>query len=159
MEINAIKYAGFWRRLWASLIDDLLLTGICLLFFLPFKPVLSWFLESMALNSEGNGWWVEQLVTFVLMAAVSAPYYINLQSQWGTTPGKWCLGVWVVDEVSLERMSKKQASKRFFTYFLSILPFGAGFLMVLFHPRKQALHDIISHTLSVRSRSFPFRKY
>ncbi|MGH7426485.1 MAG: hypothetical protein ACREJP_10005 [Candidatus Methylomirabilales bacterium] len=35
-------------------------------------------------------------------------------------------------------------------YFIALLPFGLGLIMVLIHPRRRGLHDLLAGTSVVR---------
>ena len=49
-------------------------------------------------------------------------------------------------------VTKKNSVIRSAAYALSYLPFGTGFFMVLFHPEKRALHDLLAGTVSIISK-------
>ncbi|OXC77321.1 hypothetical protein BSU04_17455 [Caballeronia sordidicola] len=58
----------------------------------------------------------------------------------------------IVDADTGERMTVTQAGLRTLGYLLSFATCGAGFLWVLFNPRKQALHDRIANTIVIDKR-------
>jgi uncharacterized RDD family membrane protein YckC len=147
------RYAGFWIRLIADLIDTTLLT------------VASWFLELMIL---GVVYWVGtwmgrysapfqdafnpfmlQVFNGVLYLVVAFPYYTWGHYRYGTTLGKKPFQVYVVNHSNHLPISLKQSMIRSFAYAISYLPFVAGFLMAAFHPEKRALHDLIAGTVSI----------
>lgn len=99
-----------------------------------------------------------QSVYVVLYLALGFPYYVWIQERWGGTPGKLLVRVRVVDsraaeEGRLEPAGFTSLTWRYLAYALSYLPLGAGYLMAAFHPRKQALHELVSATCSVRGRA------
>ena len=59
------------------------------------------------------------------------------------------VGIKVTDLVG-RRISLGRATARYFLSWISMLPLGAGFLMISFTRRKQALHDVLAGTLVVR---------
>jgi uncharacterized RDD family membrane protein YckC len=67
----------------------------------------------------------------------------------GTTLGKRPLRIRVVNEEDGSPVSLKQSFIRCLAYALSYLPFGMGFFLVIFDPKKQALHDRVAKTVSV----------
>jgi uncharacterized RDD family membrane protein YckC len=75
-----------------------------------------------------------------------------LWAVWGTSPGKRALHLRIVDADTGEPMTVKQAALRTLGYLLSFATCGAGFLWVLFNPRKQALHDRIANTVVIDDR-------
>jgi uncharacterized RDD family membrane protein YckC len=78
-------------------------------------------------------------------------YYIQPLVKTGQTLGKKLLKIKVVDMVSGQLLSKKLAIVRTLAYIISVLPFGCGYIMFIFHPRRQALHDLLSRSITIRS--------
>lgn len=73
-------------------------------------------------------------------------YWVGSESgQARATPGKWSLGLIVVDENN-EMLTRGHAFKRALCAYLSAIMFYIGFLMCIFDPDKRALHDKISRT-------------
>ncbi len=66
------------------------------------------------------------------------------------TPGKRLLKLKVAS-IAHGRLSFQQATWRFYAKFLSTFMLLAGFVIAIFHSRKQSLHDIIAGTVVVRS--------
>ena len=145
-----IGYAGFWLRLAAYLIDNLLLgfvLGNVLLRPLIGKPGGipandPWFLFT---NTSPQ---VSALLLLFLMG--NWVYFSVLESSaWRATVGKKILGLQVVD-LAGKRLSFARASGRFFGKILSSMTLLIGFLMAGFTARKQALHDILAGCLVIR---------
>ncbi len=72
----------------------------------------------------------------------------------GATPGKRALGLEVVD-LAGERPSFARATLRFLMRGLTAATLMLGWLLILFSRRRQALHDMVSGTLVVRSAARP----
>lgn len=124
------RYAGFWIRVLAYIIDALILGAITY----PLVRVL----QSMGIAENS---------TNMLSIAISWMYFAVFESSgWMGSPGKKALGLIVTDEQG-ERLSVGRATKRYFAKILSALFFGIGFFMIAFTARKQGLHDKIFHTL------------
>ena len=83
--------------------------------------------------------WLEAIIELVIYFG----YFTYFHAKSGATPGKRLFGLEVVDEITHERLSILRSLIRTVSYVLSAAPFGCGFLMVLFHPRKKALHDLM----------------
>jgi uncharacterized RDD family membrane protein YckC len=66
-------------------------------------------------------------------------------SRWQATPGKRLMKLRVVD-VNGVALRMPRSTLRYFCRFVSALPLGAGYLMVLFNPPRQALHDLLAST-------------
>ena len=136
-----MRYASYSRRATALAIDSIWWTIIVL--FVPLGPSTEDILmapESFALSIAlwlAVGQCIPILVTGVLWAV------------WGTSPGKRALHLRIVDADTGKPMTMRQAGLRTLGYLLSFATCGAGFLWVLFNPRKQALHDRIANTVVI----------
>jgi uncharacterized RDD family membrane protein YckC len=62
------------------------------------------------------------------------------------TVGKQAMNL-IVTDLDGNKISFKQATKRFLVKFLAAIPFFAGFLLIFFTEKRQALHDIIAKTV------------
>jgi uncharacterized RDD family membrane protein YckC len=132
--------AGFWIRFIAHCVDFILWNA---LEYAAERAVLFPFHASAV---------VEQMVSIPMTLLFAWLYYVELPVRTGTTLGKRIFEIEVVDSVTGERMGRKQAAKRLLGYLASYLVIGCGFLMVLFHPHKLGLHDLIAGTASIRRR-------
>ncbi len=65
------------------------------------------------------------------------------------TPGKMAVGAKIVDAKSGKEPSNWQLFIRFLGYFVSIVPFGLGFLWIAFDRKKRGWHDLIAGTVVV----------
>ena len=140
---GVVAYGGFWRRLVAHIIDNIVI-GI-VTFPLRLIVPLTIFTESDPAGMIGT---ILGVVTLVGLAAWL--YYAGLESSpWQATLGKRVLGVRVTDTTGV-RIGFARASGRFFGKILSGLLFCLGFVMAAFTARKQALHDMLAGTLVVR---------
>lgn len=127
--MNEIEYAGFWRRLAAFIVDQIILN--------VFETIVAVFLVSLPLNN----------LSFLLL--VNVLYFTGFESSVkGATPGKRVFGMAVTD-LEGRRISLPRATLRFVSKFLSALLFGAGFLTIAISKNKQGLHDRIAGTLVV----------
>lgn len=93
---------------------------------------------------------VLQFMDISLYLGVSFVYYVTGYVKWGFTLGKYLTGIRVVQADTGAPVTSSQAIRRWVGYAFSYFPMGTGYLMVIFHPRKRALHDIISGTQVVR---------
>lgn len=82
----------------------------------------------------------------LLHYTVPAMFMIGSWRGFGTTPGKYLQGLRVVDHRTGERAALWRLVLRYIGYFLSLLPFGLGFLLVLANRERRALHDYIAGT-------------
>lgn len=138
-QMSQVKYAGFWARWVALMIDGLVLSPI---FFLM---ALGFFFGASA--------GMDPLLLGVLINAVSflTPllYFVIMTHKYGATLGKKAIGVVVVSEKS-ERLSVVQVILRETVgKMVSGIIFDIGYLMAAFTDKKRALHDMIASTVVV----------
>jgi uncharacterized RDD family membrane protein YckC len=129
---SLVQYAGFWRRVGATIIDSVIYT---VLIGLIAGPVI---VNAELLTGEG-----------LLRMAVTLLLTVVLWLKFLGTPGKLLLECQVVDADSFGPMSVKQAAIRYVAYLASFLPLLLGFLWVARDKRKQAFHDKIANTVVV----------
>ncbi len=163
---TAVKYAGFWRRLAASLIDG---TLICIVYF-PFVlgsllviflsggvapnlvgPVTHFFLGLLFLGGPPSSEWLTgRVVGGVIFGVGTWIYYSVMQSSSKqATLGKMACGI-IVTDLNGKRLSFGHAVKRELAKFISALTLFVGYFMAGFTKKKQALHDIITGCLVVK---------
>jgi uncharacterized RDD family membrane protein YckC len=148
------RYAGFWSRAGAWVLDQLIV-GI------PFNVVTGLLVpyDEPQVNSTTDaagkttlhwtGDWAAFGAVAVAGIALAWLYTAVLQSSARqATVGKMALGLVVTDEAG-ERISFARASGRYFAGILNTLTLGIGYLMVIWTARKQALHDKVAGTVVV----------
>ncbi|WGK70372.1 RDD family protein [Candidatus Haliotispira prima] len=153
---DKLEYAGFWRRVGANLIDDLLITAITL-------PILTEYYGWSYSDSENlfpNGFLSFWLSLVFPLPAGSLDFwlsyffpYIFVTSFWTwkqATPGKMAVSVKIIDAKTGKAPSSGQCIGRYFAYLLSFLPLGLGFLWIAFDDRKRGWHDMLCRTAVVR---------
>lgn len=137
---SSMRYAGFWRRFAAYLIDYVLLViaAVVLVFALSVSGAIG--------NSDISANSAEVLIN--VFAFFAAWIYFALQESGGFqgTIGKRALGLKVFD-LQGRRISFGRATGRYFGKILSSIILGIGWLMVVFTQRKQALHDKVAGTV------------
>jgi uncharacterized RDD family membrane protein YckC len=142
-EPPAVQYAGFWRRLGASIIDQLILQILGALF-------LGLFFAVGAIMPES---WVETAIVFILLTVlvvVSLLYWPLMESsQHQATLGKQALGIMVTD-VDGKRISFARAVGRNLGKLVSAIIYYVGFFMIAFTKKKQGLHDMMANCVVVK---------
>jgi uncharacterized RDD family membrane protein YckC len=147
----AVRYAGFWLRFLAFVIDSLIL-GIAMAPVI-YKPMASNVGTQPGpqdiINFYMSG--SPQLLALLLLAQlIYWLYYASFESSaWQATPGKKLFGLYVGDLAGL-RISFARASGRNFAKLLSQFIFFAGYVMAGFTARKQALHDFLAGCLVLK---------
>ena len=140
------SYAGFWLRVVAFVIDNIVLYLVAALTF--FGPLMQH--AGLSMNDP----WAfyknpsrQVLGVELIMLMVQWLYWALLESSpWQATIGKRLLGLYVTD-LEGKRLSFARSSGRFFGKIISELTLGIGYLMAGFTPKKQALHDMIAQCL------------
>ncbi|MGE4419077.1 MAG: RDD family protein [Sulfurimonas sp.] len=155
--MSEVRYAGFWVRFFASLMDTLFLAlpvGILIYFlsdgnwfdFSQFQQNISYAMSGNAQKALANQppkslkW---ELLFEVSVLLVTLLFWKKFQ---GATPGKKFFHVKIVDAKTLENIDNKQAITRSLGYIASTLILLIGFLMVAFRDDKRGLHDLLAGT-------------
>ncbi len=145
-----VRYAGFWRRFVAYIIDSILLVILV--------SILNQFVggtyECVDLSTEiGAPFGVVCGPTALgnaVFVVVSLLYFAGLESSpRQATFGKMLLGIFVIDQAG-SRVPFGRALLRNAGKYVSALILAIGFIMAAFTRRKQALHDIMAGCLVVR---------
>ena len=120
-----VRYATFFDRLWAGLIDTLILLPICAFFFI---------------FSFG----------FIGPVVVTWLYFALMESGSGqATVGKRVMGI-IVTDMDGDPISFWQAAGRYLLRYASVFLFFIGILLMFFTDKRQALHDLLTQTLVVK---------
>jgi uncharacterized RDD family membrane protein YckC len=129
------RFAGFWIRLLAYVIDVIIVNV------LDFLPVA-------ALQSTTGSQAVGILVAIVVWTIYSVAFTAG---GWQATLGKRICGIHVISEDG-GRVGVGLALGRYFAYFVSSIVLGLGFLMIGWTDQKRGLHDMICGTRVVYGR-------
>ncbi len=133
-------YAGFWLRVWATIIDAVLETIVIL------PILLGIYGTDYILDPENTGGVWDVLLSWVVPALAIIAFWIYKSA----TPGKMVIKAKIIDEKTGNKPSNAQFIGRYFAYFASIIPLGLGFFWVAFDRKKQGWHDKLSGTVVVR---------
>ena len=134
------KYAGFWIRTGAALIDTIL-------FLLIIAPILTLI--------YGADYWVSETANFgiidvglqyILPAVVVVAFWIYKSA----TPGKMATKLTIVDAKTGAKPATAKFIIRYIGYFLASIPFGLGLFWVAIDKRKRGWHDMIAGTVVIR---------
>lgn len=155
---QTLPYAGRLERLFANLIDTLIL-------FVPAAMVYS---LTATTNAEGE---LEPAdISMLIVFLVHMAYYTAFtSSSWQATPGKRLFNMYVI-RTDRQRLTQRDALERFLAYVLPSLPMYASFLPqslgamatlwlsifwfvpILTHPQRMGIHDKICRTLVVTGK-------
>jgi uncharacterized RDD family membrane protein YckC len=139
MESRRYKYAGFWARAGASILDTFVVgVPVNIIFYLIY----------------GEDFWLRQgdvdyLGVDVFGYLLAPVYFVYMWTQAKGTIGQQLIGIQVVDETSGTAIGVAQAIGRVIARYLSAIVCGLGLLWVAFDGKKQSWHDKMAGTIVV----------
>ncbi len=145
-----VFYAGFWSRFLALSVDVFMIgIPISLLIYFAFgyetmqsQPGFMDAIEGVKPEQEANP--MIPLLTMSLWSFVTLLFWYKT----GQTPGKKMANIIIVDARTRKRAGLLQLIVRLIFFIMPIFAFFSLFIM-LFHPRRQTLHDIFSQTVVI----------
>lgn len=135
-----IRYAGFWRRFAAAVIDTFLL-GIL--------SVLALLFMYGSTNPDPEVKAAYRTTEFILNYALPMALTVFFWIKYLGTPGKKLLGCQVVDARTGARLTIGQGIVRYLSYILSMIPLGLGFLWIIWDKRNQGFHDKLANSVVI----------
>lgn len=147
---TARRYAGFWIRFVAILIDGLILGAVSIITRLLFvAPVV---IRPLSGGNPFDGLFAAMFgVSSLVNLCVGIAYQVYFLTQHGATPGKLALGLKVITPDG-GPISIGRAFGRYFGYWLDTLTLLIGYIIAAFDSEKRALHDYICGTRVVYSK-------
>ncbi len=140
--VGEMRYAGFWIRVVASIIDTvwqaILLGGLAYLFFG----------QSFLEEDPYTGGIGVILVQYLLPAIIIIGFWIYF----GATPGKMVFGLKICKASDGSKATAGQYIGRYAGYWLSAIALFIGFFWVAFDKRKQGWHDKLAKTVVLKTR-------
>ncbi len=143
-----LKYAGFWRRFVAYVIDCIFISIVVLGAVTVVAKIFGVHTGNLLVNLS------PKVKVSIGILAHWLYWALMESSPQQATLGKMALGLRVTD-LQGERLSFARASGRYFGKIISYLILCIGFMMSGWTEKKQALHDIMAGTLVVQKRSLP----
>ncbi len=145
------KYAGFWRRFAACLIDAFLISvAFAVVAYIAGAVLgLSWWEYRGADNIGYHG----SLGTFIGIILAWLYDATMESSPYQATLGKMLLGI-IVTDLQGDRVSFARATGRHFGKFMSGMLLCVGYIIAGFTKKKQALHDMMANTLVVCKNNY-----
>lgn len=144
---SKVIYAGFWPRFLALCVDIFMIgIPISILIYLLFgyetmqsQPGFMDAIEGISPAKEPNP--LIPALTMGLWSLITLAFWHHS----GQTPGKKMAHIVIVDSASFHKATLGQLAVRLLFFIMPIFAFASFFIM-LFHPKKRTLHDIISRT-------------
>jgi len=147
---RSIRYAGFWIRVLAFVLDTLILTviGMLLLVIAVVFVATTQYLSGAAApdfsSLDGFSRFAPSIIDLI--------YYVYFPaSRWQATPGKRICRIYII-RVDGGRVTAWLALGRLLAYLVSALPLFLGYFMIGWTKQKTALHDLICGTRVVYGR-------
>lgn len=142
---QTVRYAGFWIRLGAAIIDPLILFVV--------SSGLQTILVELTLNIDFDPQ-ARYSATYrgiILLTSVVLPIFYEccfVASSWMGTPGMKLVGIKIIDYDG-NQISLGRSFIRYLSQILSGLILCIGYIMIAFDPRKQGLHDKLAKTVVI----------
>ncbi|MGP0060813.1 MAG: RDD family protein [Beijerinckiaceae bacterium] len=143
-----LRYAGFWIRFAAYLIDTVFMFLLLIVPAIVFGIVFGIFAAAAGGTSKGNEPAVVLgvILLYAVMIVIVILYQVlTLGGRWQATPGKRLLGLYVIT-LSGEPVSKWRAVGRYLCYSVSAAVLYIGFMMIGWTKEKRGFHDSICDT-------------
>lgn len=136
-----VRFAGFWMRFWAYLLDLIVIGSIERLIVNPVFRLLDISLNEFSIFAPIS------IVTAIIFYA----YFVLMTRFFNQTLGKMVFGIKVVDlegnHLSWRTILFREWIGRFISATLVV-----GYIIVAFLPKKQGLHDLFSDTTVVHEK-------
>ncbi len=155
------RYAGFWLRFVAYIIDRFVISAAGFIVAVPvilgiiaFAANIDGITDPKDIFRDGNwlniGWIIGLVILAILFNLVMQWLYYALMesSKFGGTLGKMALGIRVTD-MEGNRVSFARATGRYFSRIITNMTMLIGYIIAGFTEKKQALHDLIAGCLVV----------
>ncbi|WP_373083123.1 RDD family protein [Zhongshania sp.] len=153
----SLEYAGFWVRVWASIIDTVLFGLLLVPIFALTMGDAQWssierdgmHASTMSFQSMSMTGAVSVLLNYILPALVIIVFWVYKSA----TPGKLLLKIKIVDAKTGAKPAAWQWLIRYIGYYVSAFVFMLGFIWVGLDRRKQGWHDKLAGTVVISAKS------
>ncbi len=146
--VQGTRFAGFWIRFAAAILDGLIKWPVSLLLNLAFTFVLKG-MNIAAFDPQHPRFDRDILAVFggyyLLILVLTAAYNGFCLSRFGGMPGMLICGLRAIRPDG-QRISFLRGMARYFAAILSSMILGIGYLFIAFDEQKRALHDYICDT-------------
>ena len=108
------------------------------------SEALPYFLES--------GLFTMWTLNTVVQLAIIGLFLVGSQVAFGFTPGKWIMGLRVVDRRTLQAPASWQYVVRYFGYIVASVPLMLGIMWANFNKQHRGWHDMLARTVVIQIR-------
>ena len=147
---SEVVYANFGRRLLASLIDGIFLifSNVVILGVFGYIILIP---KNINDTRQLEQYWTKVFSLYGLCILTNWLYYALMESSSRqATLGKMAAGIQVATESENAVPTFGQATGRYFGKFISSMFMGLGFLVMLWRPKAQTLHDSMAGCVVIR---------
>lgn len=155
-EMGDLEYVGFWVRVVSSGLDSPMGAIACLVIYVLSFLRLGVFVAAIFGNPDPitMGWLGASYVAFqifdlflylILLHIIEILFWVHLSA----TPGKLALRMNIVDARTGRKPTTRQFVIRSLSKWISVIPFGLGYIAVAFNRRKRGWHDRIAGTMVI----------
>lgn len=136
LRLPRIRYAGFWMRFWAYLLDLIVIGSFDRLIVKPLFRLFDLSLVEFSMFAPIS----------IMTAIVFYLYFVLMTKYFGQTLGKMVFGLKVVNLNGAQQLTWGNILFReWIGRFISVTVL-IGYLIVAFLPKKQGLHDVFADT-------------
>lgn len=142
------RYAGFWVRVWANVIDTIVLTIVSGILVIAFGRGVA---DTQTVHSPDSFGEIlgDFILTNLLWSILGLFYFIFMTFRFNQTLGKMALGIEVVRVDGQPNQLGNLFFREVIGKTLSTIIFLIGYMMVAFDPKKRGLHDRVAQTYVV----------
>ncbi len=161
-EQSQVKYAGFWLRFAAYIIDQFVIGIAGLIIAVPIIiGIIAFGINLDGIKNSSDffthegllmvGGIIGMIVLAILISIVMKWLYYALMesSRYGGTLGKMAVSIMVVD-LDGNRITFGRATGRYFARIITNMTLFIGYIIAGFTVKKQALHDMIASCLVIQ---------
>jgi len=147
--MTSTLYAGFWRRVVAAILDQIVLTvgrafvyGAIVLMIYAGLYLFEIKDQHTLIFAVTGGclWFLDIWLTWIYFALMES-------SSLKGTLGKLALGIRVYHRDQTRALTFEEATVRYFSKILSRMTLMVGYIMCAFSSRKQSLHDFVAKSV------------
>lgn len=139
------KFAGFWTRFWAYLIDLIIVSSISGILIKPLFRIVDF-----PISNPGFLLFSPYKVVLLMLFLT---YFAVMTKVFSQTVGKMILGIKVIrtdnSNLTWGNILFREVIGRFISKLLTI-----PYLLVIFMPKKEALHDLFADTYVIHEQAF-----
>lgn len=148
----APHYIGFWARFVAFLVDSIVASIIITPLVVSLIGEIDLANYDLSDPVQVNALLMKLTTQLSLDLLFMGTIFVLFWIFKNATPGKMMFKAVIVDAETLAAPSVLQNIVRYLAYFLSLAPFGMGFIWIGIDERKQGWHDKIARTVVIKGK-------